>query len=301
MRHVTRVLGGGACPPPRCGVVGPSRSFVLTMFTGLVECMARVVDVVPTDEHSGSYAITIGESALLLGDCHVGDSIAVNGVCLTVTQFSTDTHGGCFRVDLAPETLFRSNLGRLRVGDRVNCERAMAPTTRFGGHIVQGHVDTVATLQSIEPNQSALTLTLRLFHDTRKEVDAHLPLPSTLAPYLVPKGYVTLDGTSLTLIDVSPPAGGALNGDATENKKETIEFTVMLIPHTQEHITLPNKPLGSFVNVEFDMVGKYVYRSLEGQLGRLDQAPDTDASTLSMPMLERVVERAVERVMHRPH
>ena len=77
------------------------------MFTGLVECMARVVDVVPTDEHSGSYAITIGESALLLGDCHVGDSIAVNGVCLTVTQFSTDTHGGCFRVDLeswAPES-----------------------------------------------------------------------------------------------------------------------------------------------------------------------------------------------------
>lgn len=269
------------------------------MFTGLVECMARVVDVVPTDEHSGSYAITIGESALLLGDCHVGDSIAVNGVCLTVTQFSTDTHGGCFRVDLAPETLFRSNLGRLQVGDKVNCERAMAPTTRFGGHIVQGHVDTVATLQSIERNQSALTLTLRLFHDTRKEVDAHLPLPSTLAPYLVPKGYVTLDGTSLTLIDVSPPAGGALNGDATENKKETIEFTVMLIPHTQEHITLPNKPLGSFVNVEFDMVGKYVYRSLEGQLGRLDQAPGTNASTLSMPMLERVVERAVERVMHR--
>ena len=203
-------------------------------------------------------------------------------------------------MDVAPETLFRSNLGRLQVGDRVNCERAMAPTTRFGGHIVQGHVDTVATLQAVEPNESALTLTLRLFHDTRAGVDAHLPLPSTLAPYLVPKGFITLDGTSLTLIDVSPPQGGALQrrteDDVTTPASETIEFTVMLIPHTQDHIALPQKPVGSLINVEFDMVGKYVYRSLLGQFQRLDAEHGSDASALSMSMLERVVERAMRNV-----
>lgn len=269
------------------------------MFTGLVECVARVKEVVQVDAKSGSYGLTIGDCASILEDCHIGDSIAVNGVCLTVTHFDAQAHGGCFRIDAAPETLFRSNLGRLQVGDKVNCERAMAPTTRLGGHMVQGHVDTVATLQSIEQNESALTLTLRLFYDTRDNVKAHLPRPSTLAPYVIPKGYITLDGTSLTLIDVSPPQGGALkevDGDTTP-PAEIVEFTVMLIPHTQEHIALPSKPVGSFVNVEFDMVGKFVYRSLLGQFERIDGAEGS--ATLSSTMLERVVERTVHNVLQR--
>lgn len=217
-------------------------------------------------------------------------------MCLTVTHF--DTPQGWFKVDVAPETLFRTNLGALSVGDGVNCERAMAPHTRFGGHIVQGHVDTVATLQSVEPNESALTLTLRLLYEAPSEGKETLPLPSTLSPYLVPKGFVTLDGASLTLIDVSPPNGGALSGkeDGTP-PHETIEFTVMLIPHTQEHIALPKKSIGARINIEFDMVGKYVYRSILGQFQRLDASAGADG-VLSSTMLDRVVERAVRRVSH---
>lgn len=260
-----------------------------------VECVARVVDVVPVDAQSGSYSITLGDCAGILDDCHIGDSIAVNGVCLTVTQFGAANHGS-FKVDLAPETLFRSNLGELKVGDRVNCERAMAPTTRFGGHIVQGHVDTVATLQAVVPNESALTLTLRLVYDAPREGTATLPRPSELAPYLVPKGFVTLDGTSLTLIDVSPPSGGCLDGrtDNSVPTSETIEFTVMLIPHTQEHIALPSKQVGARVNVEFDMVGKYVHRSLAGQFEQLaGGADDAGPVGLAAAMLDRAVARAL--------
>lgn len=248
--------------------------------------------MIPHDTHSGSFALTVGECAAILGDCHIGDSISVNGVCLTVTHFDPL---GTFKVDVAPETLFRTNLGALEVGDGVNCERAMAPHTRFGGHIVQGHVDTVATLVSVVPNESALTLTLRLVYEPEEAGKDTLPLPSSLSAYVVPKGFVTLDGASLTLIDVSPPAGGALGEQPKDTPAtETVEFTVMLIPHTQEHIGLPSKPVGARINVEFDMVGKYVYRSILGQFQRLDTAHGEDG-VLSTTMLERVVARASHR------
>ena len=192
------------------------------------------------------------------------------GACLTVTQF--DAAKGTFKIDAAPETLFRTNLGQLRVGDRVNCERAMAANARYGGHIVQGHVDTVAELRSVEPNGPARTLTLRLVYDPPAPDRRALPAPSQLAPDLVPKGYITLDGVALTLIDVSPRTGGALHaapaGSGSDDTPvaETIEFTVMLIPHTQQIVELADKPLGARVNVEFDMVGKYVLRALEGRI-----------------------------------
>lgn len=255
-----------------------------------VERVARIAEVIERDAHSGSYSLVIGDAAAILDDAHEGDSIAVNGVCLTVTRFDLQAHGGCFQVDVAPETLLRTNLGQLKVNDQVNCERAMAPTTRFGGHMVQGHVDTVATLQSIVPNESALTLTLRLVYEPPREGEATLPLPSTLSPYLVPKGYVTLDGTSLTLVDVSPATGGALSAQDSTPVGETVEFTVMLIPHTQAHIALPSRPIGARVNVEFDMVGKYVYRSLVGELQRLDGAES--GAGLTTAMLQRLLTRA---------
>ncbi|WFD33686.1 riboflavin synthase [Malassezia cuniculi] len=234
------------------------------MFTGLIERIGRIVSVSPPDASSNTYSITVGDAAPILDDCHIGDSIAVNGAspltgaCLTVTQFQTDVDGGSFRVDLAPETLRRTNLGDLKVGDTVNCERAMAAHTRFGGHIVQGHVDTVAELVEKTPNGSSLTLRLRLVHD-----EPTLPAPAQLSGYIVPKGFITLDGASLTLIDVSPVSGGSL-GEAPAGMptEQVVEFTVMLIPHTQEHIGLPAKQIGDKVNVEFDMVGKYVLRSI---------------------------------------
>ena len=116
-------------------------------------------------------------------------------MCLTVTEF--DAHAGWFKVEVAPETLLRTNLGDVHVGDALNCERAMAAHTRFGGHFVQGHVDTKATLVSKEPTGPALTLTLRLVYEAPDAQRTTLPLPSSLSPYLVPKGYVTLDGLSL--------------------------------------------------------------------------------------------------------
>ncbi len=134
--------------------------------------------------------MTIGKTAAILKDCHIGDSIAVNGTCLTVTEFdaSEASHGGYFKIGVAPETLKKTNLGELKVGDGVNCERAMDAHTRFGGHFVQGHVDTTALIRSVVPNGNALTITLRLQHKPDS-----LPLPSSLSPYLIPKGYVTLE------------------------------------------------------------------------------------------------------------
>lgn len=115
---------------------------------------------------------------------------------------------------------------------------------------MQGHVDTTATLRSVVPTGNALTLTLRLNHAPNA-----LPLPSELSPYLIPKGYVTLDGASLTLIDVSPPQGGPLSGkpDARQTESEVVEFSVMLIAHTQEVIGLSRKKAGETVNVELDV------------------------------------------------
>lgn len=181
-----------------------------------------------------------------------------------MTEFDVKEKGGYFKIGAAPETLKKTNLGKLRVGDKVNCERAMQAHTRFGGHFVQGHVDTTAMLQSIVPTGNALTLTLRLTNSP-----GNLPSPLSLSPYLIPKGYVTLDGASLTLIDVSPAAGGMLDPNNKErgelageviDMSETIEFTVMLIKHTQEVIGLSAKKPGDLVNVEMDVSNSSVER-----------------------------------------
>ena len=261
--------------------------------------------------------MTIGKTASILKDCHIGDSIAVNGTCLTVTEFdaSESAHGGYFKIGVAPETLKKTNLGELKVGDGVNCERAMDAHTRFGGHFVQGHVDTTALIRSVVPNGNALTITLRLQHKPDS-----LPLPSSLSPYLIPKGYVTLDGASLTLIEVSPATGGLLPsnstaGDVREDaqtpKKEIVEFNVMLIAHTQEVIGLSKKKPGDTVNVELDMVGKYVHRAVLGSLERDAEEHAQDANSVdagraqvgnavgpaSSQALEGMVERIVRKVL----
>lgn len=290
------------------------------MFTGIVELMAPIIDISPQDASKsggGGYSMTIGKTSAILKDCHIGDSIAVNGTCLTVTEFDADEakHGGYFKIGVAPETLKKTNLGDLKVGDGVNCERAMDAHTRFGGHFVQGHVDSTALIRSVVPNGNALTITLRLQHKPDS-----LPLPSSLSPYLIPKGYVTLDGASLTLIEVSPATGGLLPsnstaGDVREDlqtpKKEIVEFSVMLIAHTQEIIGLSRKKPGDTVNVELDMVGKYVHRAVLGSLERdaeehADAANSVDAGRAqvgsatgpaSSEALEGMVERIVRKVL----
>jgi riboflavin synthase len=185
------------------------------MFTGIVEELGSVEEVV-----EGGLRLRADK---VLEDAHVGDSICVNGVCLTVTAFGD----GVFSVDAVPETMRLTNLGDLRAGDPVNLERALRPSDRMGGHIVQGHVEGTATVTGVEEDGPALMI----------RFDA----PATLMPYIVKKGFIAIDGTSLTVVDRD--AGG---------------FSVTIIPVTQEWTTLGRRRVGERVNLETDVLAKYV-------------------------------------------
>jgi len=156
-----------------------------------------------------------------------------SGTCLTVTEFDKST----FKVGVAPETLRRTNLGSLKNGSHVNLERAVSASTRMGGHFVQGHVDTIATIQSVTPDGNALTFRFK-------------PRDPAVLRYIVEKGYVTIDGASLTVTKVE---------DGPEGWWE-----VMLIAYTQEKVVTAAKKPGEHVNVEVDQVGKYVEKSVAG-------------------------------------
>ncbi|THH09340.1 hypothetical protein EW145_g2090 [Phellinidium pouzarii] len=213
------------------------------MFTGLIEHLGRVEHI---ERDDGGCTLTIADAAPILGDCRVGDSIAVNGACLTVTAFDAaeSSNGGWFTVWLANETLSRTELGDRKIGDHTNLERAMGAHTRFGGHFVQAHVDTTATIISRTQDGDSVRLIFELPPPTPQ-------IPSVLQ-YIVPKGYVAIDGASLTI---------------TQVEDSTWTFGVMLIQHTQERITLGTKRVGEKVNIEVDMVGKYVEKSVMAALG----------------------------------
>ncbi|KAF2865875.1 hypothetical protein BDV95DRAFT_505911 [Massariosphaeria phaeospora] len=206
------------------------------MFTGLVEKIGTVAALEELDQSASGgsgTSLTISDAQDILGDANLGDSISVNGTCLTITEFDKSS----FKVGVAPETLRRTNLGSLKQGSNVNLERAVSASTRMGGHFVQGHVDTFAEVQSVTPDGNALTFRFKP-HD-----------PAVLR-YIVEKGYVTIDGASLTVTKVQ---------DGTEGWWE-----VMLIAYTQEKVVTAAKKPGDFVNVEVDQVGKYVEKSVAG-------------------------------------
>jgi riboflavin synthase len=198
------------------------------MFTGIVEELGEVVTV---DRGPDSARLTL-RGPLVTSDAVHGASIAVNGVCLTVVE----TGGGEFTVDVMAETLSRSSLGGLRPGDRVNLERAMAASSRFGGHVVQGHVDGTAEILERVPGD-------------RWEV-VRFSLPAGLARYVVEKGSITVDGVSLTVAAVDDRS-----------------FSVSLIPTTLALTTLGHKDIGDLVNVEVDVLAKYVERLLTATSG----------------------------------
>ncbi|WWC88106.1 riboflavin synthase, alpha subunit [Kwoniella dendrophila CBS 6074] len=204
------------------------------MFTGLIEHMATVSNIQdPSTSTSANkddgFVMTISDASPILDDCHIGDSICVNGACLTVTKFDQNS----FEVNLAPETLRRTNLGELKVGDKVNTERAMSATARYGGHSVQGHVDSTAKIISKVPDGEAIRYQFQLSS-------------SELLIYIIEKGYITIDGASLTITNV----------DEKENS-----FGIMLIKHSQSKLILTNKELGDKVNIEVDCAGKYILGS----------------------------------------
>lgn len=196
------------------------------MFTGLVQDVGTVERVEPGATTDLWIRTSLGAASF-----ERGESIAVEGVCLTVVQ----REGDRFRVQAAPETLRRSTLGELRPGSKVNLERALRLTDRLGGHLVQGHVDGVARVLERRPEGGSQVLTFEL--------------PSDLSRWFIEKGSVAVDGVSLTVM--------ALARDS---------FSVMLIPETQERTTLGAKSVGARVNIEADLIGKYVARLYE--LGR---------------------------------
>ena len=190
------------------------------MFTGIVEEAAPVRSM-ELDE-AGNGRLSVAPVRVLEG-LKLGDSIAVNGACLTVVSLD----GGTFGVDLAPETLRKTNLGALKEGGVVNLERPLAVGDRLGGHIVQGHVDATGRVQSARPEADCVLMGFRT--------------PKRLMPYIVEKGFVAVDGISLTVVN-----------------RRTSSFTVSVIPYTLEHTTLRERRVGDPVNLEVDVLAKYV-------------------------------------------
>ena len=195
------------------------------MFTGIVEELGRVVEVTKLADDSARLVVS---GPLVTTDAKHGDSIAVNGVCLTVVTLTE----GTFSADVMAETLHRSSLGALQAGDPVNLERPMAADGRFGGHIVQGHVDGLGRIRARHPSDNWEVV----------EVD----LPEDLARFLVEKGSITVDGVSLTVVEV-------VDGDEPW-------FAVSLIPTTLTATTLGSRQVGDPVNLEVDVIAKYVER-----------------------------------------
>lgn len=193
------------------------------MFTGLVEEIGKIESVIKSTK---SARITI-KAKKILEDVKLGDSICTNGVCLTVTSFDS----GKFTVDVMAETMRRSNLKTLSLGAEVNLERALRVGDRLGGHIVSGHIDGVGQIKSYEQEDNAVWITIEA--------------PGEVLRYIVEKGSIAIDGVSLTVAYVD----------------ESI-FKVSIIPHTKDMTTLLRKKIGDVVNLECDMVGKYIEKFL---------------------------------------
>lgn len=189
------------------------------MFTGIIEETGLILGI---GRGNSSAGLTVGAAKVLEG-IKLGDSIAVNGVCLTVTGFSA----GNFTADVMYETLRKTNLGHLRAGDRVNLERALALGDRLGGHFVAGHVDAAGAILSLRERDIA--------------TEMWVAVPQELEPYLIPEGSVALDGVSLTIAALKD---GAL--------------MIGLIPHTKDTTTLGDRKAGDLLNIETDLLGKYV-------------------------------------------
>ncbi|KAI0428878.1 riboflavin synthase-like protein [Xylaria sp. FL1042] len=238
------------------------------MFTGLVEEIGTVSELDSHDETGGtSLTITLPATSKLLEDAALGDSIAINGVCLTATALSgADAASPHFKVGIAPETLRLTNLGQLTPGSRVNLERAVRADTRMGGHFVQGHVDTTASIVRIARDGNAVTLRFQAREKERAEV----------MRYVVHKGFIALDGTSLTITKVDDVQGW---------------WEVMLIAYTQEKVVLAKKKEGESVNVEVDVLAKYAEKSMAGYLGA------QGGQNLVRPVIERMVQDLVAQAM----
>ncbi|OGP53652.1 MAG: riboflavin synthase subunit alpha [Deltaproteobacteria bacterium RBG_13_52_11] len=202
------------------------------MFTGIVEVIGRVTE---TQRRGDLLLLTIASVAALT-DMAVGDSICVNGACLTISALRQ----GGFEADCSPETFQRTNLGSLRPHDEVNLERALKVSDRLGGHLVTGHVDGTGYINEVTRGSGSMTMAIRV--------------PQEFVSYLVEKGSVAVEGVSLTV-----------------SKSRGDEFQVVLIPYTAGNTTLGQKRVGDRVNIEVDIIGKYVKRFVQQGASGIDE------------------------------
>ena len=207
------------------------------MFTGIIEGLGTVAQVRPVD---GGSRLTVTADFPLEGT-GIGDSIAVNGACLTAVSLQ----GSRFSVDVSPETLSKTTFKDVKIGERVNLERALRLSDRLDGHLVSGHVDGLGTLTGKQKQGNAIVVTFAV--------------PEALSRYMIPKGSVAIDGISLTI-----------------NACDSQSFSVSIIPHTAKLTTIGLKDAGALVNIETDMLGKYVEKFISRQAGegREPQAAD---------------------------
>lgn len=236
------------------------------MFTGLVEQIGTVVEYkeVDTEDFNGVTAV-ISDCSGILVDAKLGDLISTNGVCLTVTEL--DEAKTWFKVGIAPETLRRTNLGDLKSGSKVNLERAVTADVRLGGHVVQGHVDTIATIVNRGTEGNALTFKFELRDKQYMQ-------------YIVEKGFISIDGTSLTITGVD---------------YERSHFSIMMVSYTQLKVIMPMKKEGDTVNIEVDLTGKLI----EGQIvAYLDQQVAQTDSRLAK-LIESIIDRKLEERLGR--
>lgn len=214
------------------------------MFTGIIE----EVGVIKSIRKGAKSAVITIQAEKVMEDIHIGDSIAMNGVCLTVTSFDANS----YNVDIMHESLNRTNLAVMKAGSRVNLERAMPADGRFGGHIVAGHVDGTGKIVSMKRDDNAVWI--------------HVDTDPALLRYIVDKGSITIDGISLTVAYVDEKS-----------------FAVSVIPHTGSHTTLLEKKPGDTVNLETDIIGKYV----EKLLAPATQDVQTESSGITMEFLTK--------------
>lgn len=214
------------------------------MFTGIVEAVGTLTAITPKGE---DITISVNAGKLDMSDVKLGDSIATNGVCLTVVAF--DSHS--YSADLSLETLKKSGFADYKVGDKVNLEKAMLPTTRFGGHIVSGHVDGVGEI--VERNQVG------------RAIEFWVDMPAELSKYVAEKGSMTVDGISLTVNDLRKNA-----------------FKLTIVPHTTQETTIDHFQVGRKVNLEVDVLARYLERLLHG--GREEQPAE---SRITMEFLQQ--------------
>ncbi|AOY58322.1 MULTISPECIES: riboflavin synthase [Desulfococcus] len=216
------------------------------MFTGIIEGLGTIRGIQPTGE---GCRLSV-EADFRLSGTRLGDSIAVNGACLTAVALD----GPRFTVDVSPETLDKTTLGRARIGDRVNLERALRLSDRLDGHLVSGHIDGIGTLTDRKHRSNAVIIAFRV--------------PPALARYMISKGSVAVDGVSLTI--------NACTNDV---------FEVSIIPHTAKLTTVGMKSVGDAVNIETDIIGKYVERFVAA--GRNSARTEYDDGSVDMALLAR--------------